>query len=66
METMLCKEVEKEVGHFYVDITVFEECDKSEGVHVVFEASSAFFSKFPAEFFHDLGVDESLEAGGQI
>jgi len=61
MEAMFCKKVEKEVDHFNVNVDVFEKCAESKIIHVVFEASSAHFSEFPAEFFHDLGVDESLE-----
>jgi len=63
VESMFCKEVEEEVDHFNMDVNVFEECAKSKVVHVVFEASSAFFSKFSAEFLHDLGVDKPLETG---
>jgi len=56
MESVFCKEVEQEVDHFDVDVNIFEECAQSKVVHVVFEASSAHFSKFLAEFLHNLGV----------
>jgi len=66
VEPVFCKEIKEEVDHFNVDVDIFEECAKSEVIHVVFEASSAFFSEFLAEFLHDLGVDEPLKTGRQV
>ena len=66
METMFCKEVKKEVDHFNMNVNVFEKCAKSEVVHVVFEAPSAHFSEFLAEFLYNLGVDKPLETSGQV
>ena len=49
-----------------MNVDVFEEYAQSEVVHIVLEASSAHFSEFLAELFHDLGVDKPLETGGWI